>query len=436
MIAFKEFPYPVENPQRVLELMVVGSLMRWVKLLDEFPVDLDLFDDGLNRQVVAKLLLTVADGGDGSPIGLALGESGVFVERVYDCFQNCLLSEVAYKFYHNLLKVQWAKRLLSQQLAGELDESADVMDRVREAQSVLDRITLKKQVVEVVTPLSGHDDYVLALGEGDRFMPSCWGGLNKLIGGWRDSALYVIGGRPGTGKSILLLQAAWELARAGRRVMFVSIEMPVVQLQNRILAQTLGMNVSLIADNDLSMDFHSVDSSFVESHYQAIKDAKPLLNDNLLMLAPVGLKPSELHGYVRQQKRLGDVDAVFVDYLQIIDSDTRQEMRSEVVGQIAVQLKAIAKQYDIPVVTGVQLNRDYSSRGKDARPLLTDIGESDKIGNNADVALLIHREVQEGDNPDGMGTDFYLAVVKNRHGRTGQVRLLAQDHLSRVVDAR
>jgi len=55
---------------------------------------------------------------------------------------------------------------------------------------------------------------------------------------------------------------------------------------------------------------------------------------------------------------------------------------------------------------------------------------------DADVAIMIHRDFQEGDNPDGQGSDLYLLVVKNRHGQTGSARFVAQDGFSRIVESR
>jgi replicative DNA helicase len=284
----------------------------------------------------------------------------------------------------------------------------------------------------VSSPVSYHERYLEQMSEGVAFMPSAWGRLNKLIGGWRDSGFYLVGGRPGQGKTTVLLQAAWDLARQGKKVLFVSLEMPVLQLQHRILSQTLSIDVTKIADNDLDFKVMHADKT-VSWASDMVRDAQGLLNDNLLMISPESVSPMSLRALIRRQQRVSGLDAVFVDYLQISDDDEKHSIRSDQVRSISGKYKKIARKFDLPLITAVQLNREVESRVKGS-PRLTDISESDKPGMDADVAIMIHREFQEGDNPDGQGSDLYLKIVKNRHGETGSARFVAQDGFARIVE--
>jgi len=92
---------------------------------------------------------------------------------------------------------------------------------------------------------------------------------------------------------------------------------------------------------------------------------------------------------------------------------------------------------DVPVVAAAQLNREIEARGEKAKPMLSDLRDSGSIEQDADVILMIQRKQTDQDkklNPDGNGSEFYLVVAKNRHGRTGSVKFLAEDQYSRIVE--
>lgn len=423
---------PVTNPQALLERQILGAMMRWPRVLDDFVVDGEWFDDDLHRRVYAKIrqVWGVSDVAD--PSLLTVGEVNPFVHKVFECFGDCFAAQVSFEYYLEKLKESWAKRVLMAFAQGLLGEGQDVDDQIDSANRILERLSQVQDEDVIYTPAEYLSSYRVEMSSGDAFMPTSWRRLNKIIGGWRDSGLYVIGGRPGQGKTIVLLQAAWDLASSGRKVLFVSLEMPVKQLQHRILAQALSLDVSAIADNKLNFDVMSADGSKASAK-DLVADAQIVLNDNLLMFAPAEITPTKLRSIMKKQLRQGDLDAVFVDYLQIADDDAKHSVRNDEIRAISGKFKKIAKQFDLPLITAVQLNREVENRAK-GKPKLTDIGESDKIGMDADVAIMIHREHQSGDDPDAQGSDLYLYVVKNRHGRTGAARFVAQDAFSRITE--
>ena len=426
-----ELDFVVRNPQETCERMLLGAMLQWPDVLDDYVVDAEWFDDVLNRQVFVKLR-QVFNEGDVSPVSVALNESREFVARVYDSYSECFASRVSFDFYLSKLREGWAKRVIRLGLENLLGDDADSKAMMAEANRILAKAELQEGEDAVLSPEGFHDRYVLEMGEGDSFAPSAWRKLNALIGGWRDSGLYLVGGRPGQGKTTVLLQAALDLAKSGKKVLFVSLEMPLLQLQHRILAQTLSIDVSLIADNLLEFNVMHADGSKSRA-VDMVRDAKAVLNDNLLMVSPESVTPMSLRALIRRQQRVTGLDAVFVDYLQISDDDEKHLGRGDLVRSVSGKYKKIARKFDLPLITAVQLNREVESRVK-GRPRLTDISESDKPGMDADVAIMIHRDYQEGDNPDGQGSDLYLYVVKNRHGQTGAARFIAQDGYSRIVE--
>lgn len=426
------FEIPVTDPQALLERQILGAMMRWPRVLDDFVVDGEWFDDGLNRRVFAKIVKVWGVSDVADPVLVSVGEQNPFVHRVFECFGDCFAAQVSFEFYLDKLKECWAKRVLLLFAQGLLGEGQAVEDQIDSANQILERLSRVQDEDTIFTPANYMSSYLDDMASGEAFMPTSWRRLNRLIGGWRDSGLYVIGGRPGQGKTIVLLQAAWDLASAGKKVLFVSLEMPVKQLQHRILAQVLSLDVSSIADNKLDFQVMSADGSSALAR-DLVKSAEKVLNDNLMMYVPSEITPTKLRSIMKKQLRAGDLDAVFVDYLQIADDDAKHSVRNDEIRAISGKFKKIAKQFDLPLITAVQLNREVENRAK-GKPKLTDIGESDKIGMDADVAIMIHRDHQAGDDPDAQGSDLYLYVVKNRHGRTGAARFVAQDGFSRITE--
>lgn len=133
------------------------------------------------------------------------------------------------------------------------------------------------------------------------------------------------------------------------------------------------------------------------------------------------LSPSGLRSMLRTQSRLGKLDLVIIDYLQLMENPTYRETRQQEVAGISRALKAAAKEYNIPVVAMAQLNRGLERR-EDRRPVMSDLRESGAIEQDADVILLLHREsyYKKTAENDGLAT---VIVAKNRNGPTGEVTL-------------
>lgn len=131
-------------------------------------------------------------------------------------------------------------------------------------------------------------------------------------------------------------------------------------------------------------------------------------------------------------RRLRDVDAVFVDYLQLMKSGTRVESRVQEVSEITRNLKLMAKDLNIPVVVLAQLARATEARGKSHRPQLSDLRESGSIEQDADIVIMLYRDEYYTDNQDSDGApqeevkavnEAEFIISKNRHGPTNTVKV-------------
>lgn len=272
-------------------------------------------------------------------------------------------------------------------------------------------------VADVVTIGAPYLSLTAELNARPRYIETPWREVNELIGGLRPGGLYVIGARPGEGKSIMALQIAQQLAHSGP-VAFSSLEMGVDELLTRLISLRGKIHMGPLTRHELGPDEWERVAA-LRTDIQRM----PLYVD-----ARSGVNITQIKGFARTVQRKGKVTGVVVDYLQLITGDTRRD-RHVVVGEISRQLKILARDLDCPVVALSQLNRDSVGKGRRA-PSLGDLRESGSIEQDADVVVLLQREFDEQDNP----TDrLKVFVAKNRHGKTGMRTLLFEGQYSRLT---
>lgn len=293
----------------------------------------------------------------------------------------------------------------------------DLAEAMRaEVERVLDDITGTTD-----TPPIGDnfDDVLASLAEPPIFTPTPWPDVNDLIDGFRPGALYVVGGRPGGGKSLIGLMAAAALAKRGP-VAMCSLEMSTREITLRLISSLA--NVSLKA-----LVRHAVQPN----QWDAIAAARKRITDLALHIDDRGgVTMSDIRAHVRAVKRRGHLQGVVVDYLQLIRAEGGNRPRWEVVGEFTRELKAIAREYHVPVIALAQLNRE--SEGGVKRPGLADLRESGSIEQDADVVILLSRLLDP--NTDEYGDEIEAIVAKNRHGQTGVATLFWEGHFARIAD--
>lgn len=257
-------------------------------------------------------------------------------------------------------------------------------------------------------------DMLDALEEEPTFTPTPWADLNHLIGGWRPGALYVLGARPGAGKTLMSTQAAVDIASRGGAVALNNLEMSRQEVMFRVTSQVAGVHLGRILDRKLTPE----DWDRITKHAAAIRDLPLSIDDNSYA------RPVDVKAHARTIARDGNLTAIVVDYLQLMKGPPGDKRpRHEIVSDISRDLKLLAKDMRVPVIALAQLNRNAAG----APPTLADLRESGALEQDSDVVLLLHV------NPDDP-TDLNVAVAKNRHGATGAFQLLRRGHLARVDD--
>ncbi|RVV99891.1 replicative DNA helicase [Mesobaculum littorinae] len=276
--------------------------------------------------------------------------------------------------------------------------------------------------------------------------------LDKKLGGLHRSDLLILAGRPSMGKTSLATNIAFNIAKAYKRgrmpdgsegavdggvVGFYSLEMSAEQLAARILSEASEVPSEQIRRGDMNeREFRR----FVEAAKSL--EACPLYIDDTPAL-PI----SQLAARARRLKREHGLDALFVDYLQLVKGTGRGDNRVNEISEISQGLKAIAKELDVPVVALSQLSRQVESRD-DKRPQLSDLRESGSIEQDADVVMFVfreeyyvEREKPSDDRLDEMATwqdrmeklhgKAEVIIGKQRHGPIGSVDLSFEGRFTR-----
>jgi replicative DNA helicase len=280
--------------------------------------------------------------------------------------------------------------------------------------------------------------------------------LDRMMGGLQSSDLIVLAGRPGMGKSSLATNIGYNIARAWRGevrpdghitsvnggiVGMFSLEMSAEQLATRIIADRAEISSSRIRRGEIeSKDFDRLAEAAREM------ESIPFYIDET-----GGLSIAQLAARARRLKRQKGLDLVIVDYIQLLQGSSRRaaESRVQEVTEITTNLKALAKELNVPIIALSQLSRQVESRD-DKRPQLSDLRESGSIEQDADVVMFVFREEYYLHNREPRpGTEEHfkwqtemdaahgkaeVIIGKQRHGPTGTVKLHFEGEFTRFAD--
>lgn len=239
--------------------------------------------------------------------------------------------------------------------------------------------------------------------------PTYFGSLDKMLVGLGNSDLVLIGARPGMGKTSFVMNIAVNVAcRKKKAVAVFSLEMSCEQLVSRMLSSEGQIDSYKLRSGELS-----------ENDWVSLARASSVLSEtNILIDDSSGITVTGMKAKLRRVKNLG---LVVIDYLQLMQSDKRNDNRVQEVAEISRSLKLLAKDLQVPVITCAQLSRGPESR-TDKRPMLSDLRDSGAIEQDADIVMFLYRDEYYKDDPKQPNIAECI-VAKNRHGSTGKVEL-------------
>ena len=249
--------------------------------------------------------------------------------------------------------------------------------------------------------------------------------LDDMTAGLQNSDLLIIAARPSMGKTAFALNIAMNAAvRNQIPTVIYSLEMSMEQLLMRMLCAWGKVDLSILRRNRLT-----------DEDWQALYQAAPAFEQAPLYIDDsASLSPLEIRARTRRLKMEKGVQLVIIDYLQLMRSSRKTDSRELEISDISRNLKAMAKELDLPVIALSQLNRKVEER-KDKTPMLSDLRESGAIEQDADVIMFIHRP-QAALRPDErpLVEDIEIIIGKQRNGPTGLVHLRYASPYTAFVD--
>jgi len=236
--------------------------------------------------------------------------------------------------------------------------------------------------------------------------------LDDLTSGMQRQDLVIVAGRPSMGKTAFALNIAEAVAmRAKQPVLVFSMEMSASQLAFRLISSMGRINQKDLRSGELA-----------EEEWPRVSQAASLLSESKIFIDDTpALSPGELRSRARRMMREHGLGLVVIDYLQLMQVPGNKENRATEISEISRNLKAMAKELDVPVIALSQLNRALEQRN-DKRPVMSDLRESGAIEQDADLILFIYRDEVYNKESNHKGV-AEIIIGKQRNGPIDTVKL-------------
>jgi len=328
-------------------------------------------------------------------------------------------------------------RICGQIVADSFEDRSDVFTLLDDAETALYEISnnylrnnftsLQDVIVETIRQIEeSKNDKEDITG-----VPSGYASLDAITGGWQKSDLIILAARPSVGKTAfalnLAMNAAMDTHKPGGVAIF-SLEMSSSQIVKRMLSAVTEVRLENITRGRLE------DYEFEQINHRMDKLARaPIFLDD-----QAGLNIFELRAKCRRLKTKHDIKMVVIDYLQLMHGPNEKGgNREQEISRISRELKALAKELDIPVIALSQLSRAVEGRNNKI-PMLSDLRESGAIEQDADMVMFIYRPEYHGIENNEMGQAFsgetHINIAKHRNGKLDTVKLKAVLEYQKFVE--
>ncbi|MGA1598205.1 MAG: replicative DNA helicase [bacterium] len=244
-------------------------------------------------------------------------------------------------------------------------------------------------------------------------VPTGFTELDELTRGLQRGDLVILAARPSMGKTAFSMNIALYAAVHARiPVLVFSLEMPKEHIAMRLICSEARVNSRKLWGGNLDQE----DWDKLLEATTRMMDAPLLLDDQS------GINPAYVRKVARQvQQEHPNLGLIVVDYLQLMSSNRRTDSREQEISEISRSMKAIAKEFSVPVVALSQLNRDLERRA-DKRPMMSDLRESGALEQDADLIMFIYRDEVYNENTEDKGI-AEIILSKHRNGEIGTRRL-------------
>jgi replicative DNA helicase len=310
------------------------------------------------------------------------------------------------------------------------NEASTVDDVMNEAEKAVFNVSerrLKHDLLPISSVLSDYYDRIDELAkrpEEIHGVPTGFMDLDKMLSGLQPSDLLIIAGRPGQGKTGFLLSIAKNAALTHKKhVAIFSLEMSNEQVVQRLIAQETGIDSQRLRNGKLQ-----------ENEWPLFTHAIEVFSDTHIFLDDTpAITPLQLRTKCRRLHMEFGIDLIIVDYLQLMSGDSRNDNRVQEVSNISRNLKVLARELNVPVLTAAQLSRAVEQR-TDKRPVLSDLRESGSLEQDADIVMFIYRPDQYEKDSEKQNV-AEIIIAKHRNGPVGSVELIFRSALAKFENA-
>lgn len=326
-------------------------------------------------------------------------------------------AESVYKKLMQLTKKRQMQTLLNESVTKIKDaENIDIeIEKViKELNKIEDREikeeSLKEQIIDTLDMIEKNiknkNDYSLYTGMLD---------LDQLTCGLHNEELTIIGARPGMGKTTFALQIADYIVKKKIPVMFISLEMSEEQIITKLIAKDTRINSTKMRLGTLN------DQEAVKVYEAGAElEERPLyITSNLRTIQQIEVEARKL----KNKKNIG---LIIIDYIQLIKSSQKFNLREQEVADITRTLKLLTLELKIPIIGLCQLNRNATRQ----EPMLSDLRESGAIEQDADNVIFIYQE----EETDAAAPVVTIKLAKQRAGSTGKVNMIFRKVYSEFVN--
>ncbi len=318
------------------------------------------------------------------------------------------------------------------------EDSTDVFDLLDKAESGLYEITDKhlrknfKSLQDVLVRTMNEIDENRKKTDDITGVPSGFASLDSLTAGWQKTDLIILAARPSVGKTAFALNLAMNAAmNAGKQfpVAVFSLEMGAGQIVKRMLAAVTEVGMESITRGKMA------EHEFIQMSQRMGKlaQAKIYIDDQ------AALNIFELRAKARRLKQKHGIEMILIDYLQLMQASVEKGgNREQEISKISRDLKALAKELEVPIIALSQLNRSVENRKESKVPQLSDLRESGAIEQDADLVMFLYRPEYHGITNDAMGEtiegETHIHIAKHRNGSTGMEKVRFIKEYQKFVD--
>ena len=437
-------------PQAVeLEEAVLGAMMIDKKGIDDVidVLSSDAFYDQKHQEIYAAIyeLFQNSEPIDLLTVSNLLKKNGKleFVGGDFSLIRltQKVASSAHIEFHARIILQKYIQRKLisisSEIIENAYDESSDVFELLDDAEAKLFEVTqgnLKKSSEAAGSLVKQALKKIQEIGnsEGMSGLETGFTKLDALTSGWQSSDLVIIAARPGMGKTAFVISMAKNMAiDFGHGVAVFSLEMSSVQLITRMISSETGLTSEKLRKGNL--EAHEWEQLNVK--VKKLSDAPIFIDDT------PSLSVFDLRAKARRLVSQHNVKILVIDYLQLMTAGGKAGgNREQEISMISRNLKALAKELEVPVIALSQLSRAVETRGGSKRPLLSDLRESGAIEQDADIVSFIFRpeyygmtEWDDDEHSPCEGQGEFI-VAKHRNGGLDNIRLKFTGHLAKFSD--